>query len=297
MLDYALLGALAAVSRYGSFERAARELNVTPSAISQRIKTLEERVGSVLIKRGQPCVPTASGALLREHAERVQLMEAELGARVPALLGSRVETIPSFRVAVNDDSVSTWFIEAVADFCIERKILLELVIDDQDHTAQFIRDGSVQGAVTTEAEAVQGWRSIRLGRMQYVAVCSPDYFGRNFSAGVNRQSLRDAPRVNFTPKDEMQKRFIRRITRADLNPPTHHVPHGLGFLRACTTGLAWGMCPIQMVEPLLFEGTLVELVAGTHVDVDLYWQSWRLSIGWLDDFSALLRQRAASILA
>ena len=76
MLDYALLDALAAVVRHGSFDRAAGELNVTPSAVSQRVKLLEERVGSVLVKRGQPCVATTSGALLCRHTERVQLLEA-----------------------------------------------------------------------------------------------------------------------------------------------------------------------------------------------------------------------------
>ena len=60
MLDYASLAAVSSVVREGTFERAARALNVTPSAISQRVKQLEERLGSVLIIRGQPCAPTDS---------------------------------------------------------------------------------------------------------------------------------------------------------------------------------------------------------------------------------------------
>src|ERR1700760_3505590 len=123
MLDYALLDALLAVVRTGSFERAARVLNVTPSAVSQRVKLLEERVGSLLVKRGQPCEATSSGALLCRHTERVQLMEAELGGRMPTLPGAPVETRPRLRIAVNDDSVSSWFFEAVAPFCIERGLL------------------------------------------------------------------------------------------------------------------------------------------------------------------------------
>ena len=118
MLDYALLDALAAVIRHGSFERAAKELNVTPSAVSQRVKLLEERVGSVLVKRGQPCVATTSGALLCRHTERVQLLEAELGGRMPALPGQIASAWPTLRVAVNDDSVATWFIDAVGPFWV-----------------------------------------------------------------------------------------------------------------------------------------------------------------------------------
>lgn len=297
MLDYALLDALAAVVRLGSFDRAASELNVTPSAVSQRIKLLEERVGSVLVKRGQPCVATPSGALLCRHTERVRLLEAQLSDDMPSMTGSLLgELWPTLRVAVNDDSVGTWFIDAVAGFCAQRKMLLDLVIDDQDYTAQRIRDGSVQGAVTTQAEPVQGCRSVRLGRMRYLAVCSPAFFARYFNDGVNRESLRRAPCVVFNPKDALQTRFMRKVTRAELDPPQHWVPHVGGFTRACITGLGWGMCPTTMIGAALEHGQLVELTPGRHLDVDLYWQSWRLSIGWLDEFSTVLKQRAGEFL-
>jgi LysR family transcriptional regulator (chromosome initiation inhibitor) len=296
MLDYALLDALAAVVRHGSFDRAASELNITPSAVSQRVKLLEERVGSVLVKRGQPCVATTSGALLCRHTERVQLLEAELNGRLPALPGALVEAWPTLRVAVNNDSVGTWFIDAVAPFCVEREMLLDLVIDDQDHTAQRIRDGSAQGAVTTQAEPVQGCRSVRLGRMRYLAVCSPAFHARYFAGGVTRDSLRRTPCVDFDPKDQLQKRFMRRVTRAELDPPLHWIPHVTGFMSACLMGLGWGMCPERMVAGQLARGELVEVAPGKPIDVDLYWQSWRLSIGWLDDFSAMLRRRAGEFL-
>jgi LysR family transcriptional regulator (chromosome initiation inhibitor) len=297
MIDYALLDALAAVVRHGSFDRAASELNVTASAVSQRIKLLEERVGSVLVKRGQPCVATASGALLCRHTERVRLLEAQLADEMPSMAGSLLgQSWPTLRVAVNDDSVGTWFVDAVAAFCAQRRMLLDLVIDDQDYTAQRIRDGSVQGAVTTQAEPVQGCRSVRLGRMRYLAVCSPAFFDRYFGDGVNREALRRAPCVVFNPKDALQARFMRRVTRAELDPPQHWMPHVGGYLRACVTGLGWGMCPTQMIDALLERGELVQLAPGRHLDVDLYWQSWRLSIGWLDEFSAVLKQRAAEFL-
>ncbi|MGH8782555.1 LysR family transcriptional regulator ArgP [Paraburkholderia sp.] len=296
MLDYALLDALAAVVRHGSFDRAAGALNVTPSAVSQRVKLLEERVGSVLVKRGQPCVATSSGALLCRHTERVQLLEAELTGRLPALPGIQASAWPTLRIAVNDDSVGTWFLDAVADFCVERSTLLDLVIDDQDHTAQRIRDGSVQGAVTTQAEPIQGCRSVRLGRMRYRAVCSPSFYARHFADGVTRDTLRGAPSIVFSPKDQLQKRFVRRVTRAEVDPPLHWIPHVAGFLRACVTGLGWGMCPERMIAPHFANGELVDMAPGRHIDIDLYWQSWRLSIGWLDDFGAMLRTRAADYL-
>jgi LysR family transcriptional regulator (chromosome initiation inhibitor) len=290
MLDYALLDALAAVGRHGSFERAANILNVTPSAISQRIKLLEERVGAALVQRSQPCVLTPFGMLLRQHVERVQVLEAELGGQMPSLPGIRRDKPLPFRIAVNDDSMSTWLIDAIAPFCIERGILLDIVVEDQDHTARLIRDGSVQGAITTQETPVQGWRVTKLGRMSYAAVCSPQYHRRHFPKGVTGSALKLAPQVNFSSKDELQQRFITRITRVTLDPPVHFIPNGHGFLRACTSGLAWGMCPWSMVNSLLSEGRLVELVPGKALGIDLYWQCWQLTVAWLDDFTAMLRE-------
>jgi LysR family transcriptional regulator, chromosome initiation inhibitor len=292
MLDYALLDALLAVIRTGSFDRAAGVLNVTPSAVSQRVKLLEERVGSLLVKRGQPCEATVSGALLCRHTERVQLLEAELGGRMPTLPGARNESHAKLRFAVNDDSMSTWFVDAASAFCIERGLLLDIVVDDQDHTAQRIRDGDVQGAVTTQAEPAPGWRAVKLGKMRYRAVCSPAYFKRHFAQGITRDALRHAPCVNFNDKDDLQRRFLRRLARVDIEPVAHHVPHGAGFVRACVSGLAWGMCPHSLVAEQLAKGELVDISPGTRLDVDLYWQSWRLAFGWLDDFTSVLRANA-----
>jgi LysR family transcriptional regulator (chromosome initiation inhibitor) len=74
LLDYPSLSAVAAVVREGSFERAARVLNVTSSAVSQRIKQLEERLGGVLIIRGQPCTANEMGRLICRHVEQVVML-------------------------------------------------------------------------------------------------------------------------------------------------------------------------------------------------------------------------------
>ena len=83
MLDPTLLTTLAIVAREGSFERAAGVLHVTPSAVSQRIRLLEDRAGAVLVVRGQPCTPTELGARLCRHAQTVALLEDELRRDLP----------------------------------------------------------------------------------------------------------------------------------------------------------------------------------------------------------------------
>ena len=174
MLDYASLSAVAVVVREGSFERAARALNVTPSAISQRVKQLEDRLGGVLIVRGQPCTATEMGRLICRHVEQVGMLEHELHGTLPRLIpaGSTDERV-TIRVAVNADSLGTWFMRAMTSFLEVDRALLNVAIDDQEHTQQWLRAGDVLAAVTADSQPVQGCDSIALGKMKYCAVASP----------------------------------------------------------------------------------------------------------------------------
>src|SRR4051812_9183668 len=140
MLDYASLAAVAAVAREGSFDKAAAVLGVTPSAVSQRVKSLEERVGATLLTRGVPCRPTEIGAKLCAHVQQVRLLESEVIRDLPGIVGTTVEP-STVRVAVNADSVSTWFPQAAALFAAETRAMLDLVLEDEAHTADRLRSG------------------------------------------------------------------------------------------------------------------------------------------------------------
>jgi LysR family transcriptional regulator, chromosome initiation inhibitor len=281
MLDYAALNALAAVVREGSFDRAARALHVTPSAISQRIRLLEERVGCALVVRGQPCRPTDTGRRMCQHMDRVRLLEAELTDALPALApegGARV-LLP---VAVNADSLATWFAPALAAFAAEAPVLVELSVDDQDHTAEWLRTGAVVAAVTGTARPATGCNSQPLGVMRYLAAASPAFMARHFAQGVGAGSLAQAPSLLFNTKDELQAGWVRRLCHRHVELPRHTLPSSHAFVTAALAGMGWGMFPQGMIEPHLAEGTLVELAPGTPLDVPLYWQTARAASGLLD---------------
>ncbi len=193
MLDYAGLEALAAVVREGSFERAARKLHVTPSAVSQRIKLLEERVGQVLVLRGQPCSGTDAGRRLCLHLEQVALLENDLRRKNPELVPEGQTALPTLKLAVNADSLSTWFMDAMSAFTRDGNELLDISIDDQDHTAKRIREGEVLAAVTATSSAIPGCNTWPLGRMRYVAAASPDFIRRYLKDGITPRPWRARP--------------------------------------------------------------------------------------------------------
>ena len=282
MLDYASLAALAAVIREGSFERAAAVLGVTPSAVSQRVKALEERLGTVLVVRGQPCTATATGGRLCAHAERVRLLEGEMAADLPGLAAMSAPGPVSLRVAVNADSLGTWFLPAAAAFAAATGTLLDFVLDAEEHTAERLRSGEVLAAVTADPVPVQGCRTVRLGSLRYVATASPAFVARYFADGVNAETLSQAPALRFDRRDRLQLRWAEAVAGHAVIGPVHWIPSTQGFVDAALAGLGWGMNPVALAAPHLSAGRLVELPPGKPLDVPLHWQHARLGAGLID---------------
>ena len=272
MMDYAGLQALAAVLREGSFERAARKLHITPSAVSQRIKQLEERAGQVLVLRGTPCTGTEAGRRLCLHVEQVALLENELRRAHPSLLPDGPATAPTLKLAVNADSLSTWFMDAMAAFTAGGNELLDIRIDDQEQTAQRIKEGEVLAAVTASGASIAGCNTWPLGSVRYVAAASPAFVARHLSDGVTAQAMAQAPMMTFGRQDRLQEQWLAQQGLGTRHhPPRHFLPSNDGFVRSCEVGMGWGMHPTALIERQLRTGTLVELLPGTGMDMPLYW--------------------------
>ncbi|MBS0452078.1 MAG: LysR family transcriptional regulator ArgP [Proteobacteria bacterium] len=288
MLDYSALSALAAVVREGSFERAARALHVTPSAISQRIRLLEERVGCALVVRGQPCQATEAGRRLCQHVDRVRLLEQELEGAVPTLAPAEGVARVPLPVAVNADSLATWFAPAMAEFAAQAPVLMEIAVDDQDHTGEWLRSGAVMAAVTSSARPVAGCNSRPLGSMRYIAAATPTFVAAHFADGVGAGSLAHAPSLVFNTKDELQAQWARRICHRHIELPRHTLPSPQAFVVATLAGMGWGLHPQALIGSHLKGGALIELLPGEPLDVPLHWQQARAASAVLDGLTQRL---------
>lgn len=295
MLDYASLAALAAVVREGSFDRAALALHVTPSAVSQRIRLLEERVGCALVVRAQPCRATETGRRLCQHVDHVRLLEQDLQGSLPALAPQGVARVV-LPIAVNADSLATWFAPTLAAFAAQAPVLVEVAVDDQDHTGEWLRSGTVLAAVTGTARPAAGCNSRPLGAMRYLAAASPAFVARHFAQGVGAGSLAQAPSLVFNTKDELQARWVRRLCHRHVDLPRHTLPSTQAFVTAALAGMGWGLQPRALIEAHLREGSLVELVPDTPLDVALHWQHARAASAWLEGLSRAVIAAAASAL-
>lgn len=291
-MDLSQLQALAAAVDGGTFEAAARTLHVTPSAISQRIRALENTVGGVLVLRSKPITATSVGLTYLRLARQIEILTADAAAETT---NGSAGAWPNVSLAINGDSLATWVMPALAGLAHE--VTFEIHREDQDHSAELLRSGTVMAAITTQARPVQGCTSTPLGVMHYRPMASSDFISRWFQSGVGAHSLAAAPVVVFDRKDDIQHRYLRAFSRVSLDPPRHFVPSSADFAEAVRLGFGWAMLPDQQSAELVARGELVELDAGDVVDVALYWQQWALRIGALDRVATALGAAAERMLS
>ncbi|MGO4597044.1 LysR family transcriptional regulator ArgP [Terrabacter sp. 2RAF25] len=281
------LATLLAIVDTGTFDAAARRLHVTASAVSQRVKALEAEVGQVVVVRATPCRPTSAGEALVRLARQQSLLEAEALAGLASAGAGRVD-LP---VAVNADSLSTWFAAVIGHVAAWPDVVIRLHVEDQDHSARLLRSGEVLAAVTSDPTPVQGCSTEPLVTMRYLPVATPQLVARfRAGRGIDWDAM---PVVRFNDKDDIQQRILDRhgVTSP---PPTHEVPVGTGFVTAVRAGLGWGALLTSQLTGLLESGELVRLGTRDHVDVQLYWQRWRLPSEHLDRLSDAVRSAAAA---
>lgn len=295
------LECLAAIVEEGGFERAARRLSITQSAVSQRLRALEAQVGTVLIVRSRPLKPTSAGQLLLKHTKMMRLLrvdlERDLKELAPSSLGGAREA-ERISIAINADSIATWALPALTALA-QQGLPMEIIADDQDFTHEWLRQGQVLGCVTTLRQALRGCKVVPLGAMNYVAIATPALVQERLgSAGMTAHNFRDIPFLAFNRKDDMQSEFVGKafgLKRVTLNQL--FVPSSEGQLRAVLAGWGASVVPRLMAQALIDQGRLIPLAPDCVLPIELYWHCWNLESEVLDALTAALTASAALALA
>ena len=270
--DYDSLAVLSAVVREGSFDGAAKALEVTQSAVSQRIRQLEDRVGTMLVVRGRPCVATETGQQLCQHFDEVRLLQHELSGRIAQESG-QPSMAATVRIAVNADSLATWFPVILKRASEELNLRFEVILDDQDHTEQALKSGDALAVVTANARPIAGCRRVSLGAMDYLAVATPAFIRKHLPDGPKLNDLKRATCLFFDRKDTLPEQWLDLCFGQSERPPSHLVPSYEGYNECILSNIGWGMMPLETAGPYLETGKLIELVPGRRIRISLHWQS------------------------
>ena len=294
MFDYKLLHALSIVIKQQSFEKAANEMCITQSAVSQRIRLLEQNLGQPVLIRNQPIALTAIGARLLTHYQQVQLLEQDIQPDIDANNKSELVNI---NIASNADSLAIWLTDALNEVAHEHKVAANILISDEERTIQYLKRGEVFGAISTQQKPLPGCMVDLLGNMEYALVANPAFIERYFGKGINKESLMQAPAVAFDQKDNMHIKFIEEeFGLKGGSYPCHTVRSSEAFVDFATKGLAYCLIPKLQIEEQLNTGLLVNLLPKSGVTRTLYWHRWALLKGVFKILSNSILYKAKRVL-
>lgn len=293
-LDPKQTEAFRSVIETGSFEQAALRLHLTPPAISQRVRALESALGNALVVRSRPCRPTEVGQRLLQYLRRATLLEADLLADLAEQSDAPLIVV----AALNADSLGTWFFPALAEVLIRERVLLDLTVEDQDHTYSLLETGLAIGCISTEPKPMRGCTAEALGSMRYRLVASDAFRQRFFPQGLTRAAARRAPVVAYTRKDRLQSAFlVQRFGLPEGSYPTHFVPGAEPHYYAIRYGLGYGMVPELLLKDDLASGDIIDLAPDAPRDVALYWHTWKVQSPRMENLSRQIVEAAPKILA
>ena len=291
-LDPTQLETLVVIAEEGTFDAAARRLHITPSAVSQRIRALERAAGQVLVRRTTPCTPTEAGEPLIRHGRQLRLLLDEAAATLSAG-DSSDDTVVDLSVVVNADTLATWFRPVLDEVATWDRTALRITVEDQGYSADALRRGEVLAAVTSEPKPVQGCTVEPLGRLRYTPGAAPALIERHRKGrGIDWGAI---PMIVYNEKDHLQDEVLA-AHRATRPPVVHRVPSSHDFHEAIRRGLGWGMLLDAQAEADLESGATVPLPGAKPIDIQLFWQRWRLDSIALDDLSEAVRRAARSQL-
>ncbi|MDB6444056.1 MULTISPECIES: HTH-type transcriptional regulator ArgP [Pseudomonas] len=271
MLDRQQLEAFACVIEHKSFERAASALNITSGAISQRIKSLENSLSTILVIRERPIHPTSAGQALLQHVSALRSLEHD----VLRLLSRKGNTNSKIAIGVHPDSLNTWFAPLLIELMRAEQVCVEIISDDRCSSLNILKRGDVQGCVSVVADPLDGFEVHPLGAMEYKCVSTPDYMRRYLARGMGTHSLLDAPAITRGRNDTRHTAFLRELLGVSIERfPCHYLPSLPMVQDAVLAGLGYTLMPADVAAPLLEEGQLVDLMPDSSYREPLYWHGW-----------------------
>jgi LysR family transcriptional regulator (chromosome initiation inhibitor) len=240
------LETFAVVVELRHFGRAASALNITRGAVSQRINALEVSLGTPLLVR-DGAVPTPAGEALLRHIQVLRTLETETLKQIKPEVSERT----GVAIAVNADSLATWF-EPVACAIAKDEFVIELIVDDQDHTLPISARGEAMGCISTESTSPIGFVAESIGAMEYECVAHPAFAQMHFAKGLTLHSILAVPAVLFNRKDGLRASFLERLLGFPVSGyATHHFPSPAALLAAIQSEVGYGLVPGVQAQALI----------------------------------------------
>lgn len=292
MMDYKAIACLRQVVDSQSFEKAGEVLGLTQSAVSQKVKKLEVEYGAPLLLRERPLCLTDIGKNLVAHLIKVELMEQRILSETKQ--ESSIRRVP---IAVNHDSLATWFMSVLKIFSTNKDTRIQLKTADEGQTRNLLQKGEVVACISDVGTPVAGGDAVFLGYLEYVLVASPTYIKEYLHSSITPQTVANAPGLLFDGYDQLWRRCQAEILETELSiQQCHWLPSSYGFVEMLLAGTVCAPAPRMQVQQELECGDLVELFPNKSISIPLYWHWYKLDSLPLDRLTFLVKEKAKQSL-
>lgn len=290
-MDYASIKTLESVIRNQNFERAAKELFVSQSAISQRINQLEAHYGQRLLIRELPYKATELGEKILSHYRKVLSLEQalELGSHEAS------EVKPTIRIAMNVDSLEIWFKKVLLNSEIAKLLNLEITIDDEKDTLDYLKSGRVDLAIGIVKTPVSNHDCIKLGTMTYALVASPEFKKEYASKNIRDLNFNQHSAIVFNERDDLHTAYLKKYYHFSGTYPKTSIPSVMGIKSALISGYGYGLQPLMDIQKELKSKQLVLLDKGNSYEREFYLHHWNYQTPALKKLISIIQVAAKSL--
>lgn len=271
-ISFHALKALEAVCSCGSFQKAAVQLRITQSAVTQRIQQLEDQAGSMVMTRTNPPHLTEVGEKLMKFTKQYIALESELLDSINNTTSPHTQKIS---IALNYDSMSSWFLPTIKEVLKRKSVLIECVLQHEKRTIDALRAGKVGLAISSDPKPIVGGEAVKIGTLRYLCVGTKSIKGVLSRSKGLKHFFQTAPTVFFSNDDYVCEQFYRGFSLESAQLPHHIIPSNAELYELIRSGLCYGLAPEPQAREDLKRGALINLSPKHEVHVDLYLHYWR----------------------
>lgn len=288
-VDYEAIRLIDLIIKEGGVGKAATKLDISQSAVSQRIKVFERSLGELVLMRTVPPRPTALGQKLLTLLHHVSLIEHDL-------LGKKGEII-EIPISINMDSLAIWFLSVIKDFLENPLIKFNISVDNENKTLNSLLNGEVVGAISSQSKPIIGGKCDYIGSLDYVLAASPAFAQRYFPRGVTKEALLKAPIISFNKNEDSHQIFLQQFFGiAEGNLLSHVVPSSEAYVQLVLENVACCMIPKQQIALELANNRIINLVPELLQRKKLYWHRYELKSTIMDRLTEAILSNAAHYL-
>jgi DNA-binding transcriptional LysR family regulator len=277
------LDAFVAVARLKTVHGAATELHITQTGVTQRIRTLEGRLGTTLfIRTRRGMMLTPEGEALLRYCYASQELE---GQALAIIQGAAKETTIRFCItgptSIMHSRVITHCIPIMRDF---PNLLFQFDINDQETRIRSLRSGESQLAVIQHEDVAPEMEYKILQPEHYVLVCTRAWKKRTLKDIISNERI-----IDYDPFDQMTLNYLRHFNLYDLAQHERHFVNRTDMLAMMLCeGLGYGVLALEFSQPYIEKNELIVLN-----DAKIYEN--RMALAWYDRpeppdyFSAIIK--------